>query len=137
CTTGCFGGGPGNDSYSSNAPTTSNSAEQGVKMEEVIKSTLSTDFKEKKVSTNKYFLYPNPFSDIINVECRTEEPGTMDIVISNVYGSLIQKESYIVFPGSNEVQVKLTSDLPPGVYFVLITNEKGESEIFKLLHADL
>src|SRR5690606_29071537 len=89
CTTGCFGGGPGNDSYSSNAPTTSNSAEQGVKMEEVIKSTLSTDFKEKKVSTNKYFLYPNPFSDIINVECRTEEPGTMDIVISNVYGSLI------------------------------------------------
>ncbi|MFT5149844.1 MAG: hypothetical protein ACI86P_002534, partial [Flavobacteriales bacterium] len=136
CGDACFDEGSGSNNFSNNTTIIIDDGHE-LKTDEELNASYPTIIKAENISASKCIVYPNPFGDIINVEYLAEESAFIDIVISDIYGRQIQKESVEVFSGKNETQVKLKTNIPTGVYFILITNEKGEREIFRLLHTDL
>ncbi len=81
-------------------------------------------------------IYPNPFKDLFYLEYNIVDSEELDILLTDIYGRILQKESRRVRAGDNTLEVKLDSKIPSGVYYISITNEKGESETFKMIHID-
>ncbi len=71
------------------------------------------------------FIYPNPFSNSLNIESKINTP--IDIELVNSIGQLIYKENNII---QTTIQ---TQSIAPGLYFVKIKNSEGFDKIFKVI----
>lgn len=92
--------------------------------------------KEQKLLTkNPLRVFPNPSSDIINIETSfaTAEQGEATISISNVAGKTVQTEYAAVQNGRLQHQLYLFNTLQPGIYFLQVQykNWKGTQKIVK------
>ena len=82
---------------------------------------LGTDLIKDEVSIN---LYPNPTSDILNIE--TSSDDKTQVVITNINGSVVKSVSIF---GSTKLDV---TDLSPGIYLVKLQTP-GATVLKKLL----
>jgi hypothetical protein len=72
---------------------------------------------------DSFFIYPNPASDFLNIKVNTNK-SDHQVQIFNSTGQLMRKENIIPDP-RNPTPVILT-DLPPGIYFIQLTNSESE-----------
>lgn len=80
------------------------------------------------IKTNQYNIYPNPVTDILNIEILNENTGTVTFTLLDMQGRVIQEFSTL-----NNNSVINLSELNPGAYILYITtnNEKKEWKIIK------
>ncbi|MBN4062246.1 PKD domain-containing protein, partial [Bacteroidales bacterium AH-315-I05] len=91
------------------------------------------DFLEGVESIN---IYPNPFSDNLNLELDLKEYGSLSTKLLNIQGQQISEtiESKMI-PGANQIQWSgLINDLQPGMYIMEI-NYNGKKYYKKLVHS--
>lgn len=82
--------------------------------------------------SQEVLVYPNPFSERVNVSWKAEEKGTAIIQIEDAGGKLISQYSVEVSAGSNFFTLNQLSPLPQGLYLLSIT--EGHTQfISKLL----
>jgi hypothetical protein len=86
---------------------------------------------ESKISDNVK-MYPNPFTNEINVSFVSASNQTATIEILDIQGKLIQTNSVNVFAGFNNLAINNLNVLNNGFYFVRLT-VNGEKQTFKLV----
>jgi len=79
----------------------------------------------KDVEFANVILYPNPFSDVINLKC--ESSLVKKVIIENILGQKI-KEIYL--DGKTSFS---TQNLPKGVYFITLERYDNESKTIKMV----
>jgi hypothetical protein len=98
------------------------------------KSTLS----EVKMVTNNeptnndIKVYPNPFSNIVNVEINATESIETVVKITDITGKLVASQTVMLNIGVNHVAINNIDKLSNGVYFVSVTNN-STNEVVKVL----
>lgn len=84
-----------------------------------------------KLSDNKSIpitnIYPNPFSDQINIEYQVDREYDVIVDIIDVNGKLLQRYSPKNNKLSNQKQKIDTSLLAPGIYYCRVHNDSGSS----------
>lgn len=61
-------------------------------------------------------VYPNPFTDKIVIQANLQTAGTADIIISNITGKTVLRQSHNVNAGSSTIEIPEAKDLPAGIY---------------------
>lgn len=86
---------------------------------------VSTGTTSIESINSENFIYPNPFSDLITVECAQIKKAQL----TNLTGELVKS---VNATGTNKVTIS-TSDLSNGIYIIKITKQDGSSSIKKLI----
>jgi hypothetical protein len=89
-------------------------------------SALTTSVKEQFNNKGLFSIYPNPFTDKINIYNGTQSKLNA-ISIVNLQGQLVFKSENL---DPNDIEL---SDLNSGLYFITITDTNGFSETIKVL----
>ncbi len=76
------------------------------------------------VTNFKVAIYPNPASDMINVDVQERS----DLILINSVGQIVHRS--IMEKGKNTINI---SDVPQGMYFVRITSESGQEATHKIV----
>ncbi len=98
---------------------------------------LINGVNSKSIPSDRFLLYPNPFDEVINVEYTSEIAGSIDLLLTDIYGRQLQSEAFPVSPGLNKKQIQLNQELAPGVYYVQVADQQGAVKSFKLIHYKL
>ena len=69
-------------------------------------------------------IYPNPVSDIVNIEAESYYQANWQVQLINVQGKVLLQQSL----SNKELQLQMTS-YPPGIYYIRIT-----SNVYKANH---
>ena len=78
-------------------------------------------------------VYPNPFSDKINITYHLNETATVYIKLMDVTGRIIYtSSSQNQNAGTHSLEINQTTNLATGIY-LLEMNVGGESTIYKLM----
>ena len=67
-----------------------------------------------------YKIYPNPFSDIVNIEINTLKEQEINLIITNTLGEQLYQQRLYGLPGKEVYSFNNFESLPAGVYYVLI-----------------
>lgn len=98
-------------------------AQDGIaQMTYTVKFNLITDVNELEFAN--ITIYPNPVENILNI---SGYDGTLQLEIINLVGNVIKREAV----ESN--QNIMLSELKPGVYFIVITDDNGNKKSFKFV----
>jgi subtilase family protein/type IX secretion system substrate protein len=65
-------------------------------------------------------VFPNPFTDKINIFYTAQDDKSIEILISNQNGSLIQANAVDVNPGEDVISIQLNENLPAGMYLLKV-----------------
>ncbi|HVT86489.1 MAG TPA: T9SS type A sorting domain-containing protein, partial [Chitinophagaceae bacterium] len=65
----------------------------------------------------------NPFSNELDFEISISQNSKIDVVLTNLSGKQIRKESFIVYEGVNDLKIQDTGNLPPGLYILQVKNK--------------
>ena len=65
-------------------------------------------------------VFPNPFVDQLNVAYATKDDKSVQIMISNQNGSIIQLEQIDISAGKEVVSIQLNENLPAGLYLLKV-----------------
>ncbi len=74
----------------------------------------------------EFKLYPNPVSNVLNIEIKTEENGIYSFNMFNVTGQLISSEQINITAGSNMIKLN-TNELSQGTYILRIQDSNNNS----------
>ena len=78
-------------------------------------------------------VFPNPFTDVLNIECEAEKDKDLNIVVTNALGAVIHNESQQVKSGPNLLKIDLNPDIPTGLLYLSIEDDDGNLEVFKVV----
>jgi len=89
---------------------------------------------EDKVANNFNIaaIYPNPTSEIFNVNFDSEVPSILNMQIYSINGILISERSISVEAGRNNITENVSS-YSNGIYFVRFTNSSNEVIVKKII----
>lgn len=90
-------------------------------------SNITSTFKESNLYRQRFNIFPNPTTSIINVE-KTEDIGISEI---SIYDFLGRKLSTMIPENNSVVQIEMP--LMPGTYYLKIEDENGKRDFFKVL----
>ncbi|MEZ4888014.1 MAG: T9SS type A sorting domain-containing protein [Chitinophagales bacterium] len=88
----------------------------------------------EEVSNTEYFVYPNPFKDIITIDLSKTQKAknsNIKVVLRNILGEEVFKQNYLDI--STHIKLVGMANLPDGVYLLEIQSEDNYKEIIKLL----
>lgn len=90
---------------------------------------ISNSNEIEKSEDNYLTVYPNPITNIINLEFDVKNEQKVEVIISNMLGEMVYNKSFS-YPNGH-IQVIVNEDIPPGVYFLNLFTEN--EKISKLL----
>jgi hypothetical protein len=76
---------------------------------------------------NRVSLYPNPTNKSVTINLQTKEKSVM-VTVRNIQGQLVQEQQFL-----NQSNLELDIKGKAGVYFIHVTNEKGERANLKVV----
>jgi hypothetical protein len=88
---------------------------------------IITDMEELEFNTKTISYYPNPTNGLINITLKSEAVN-LTVVVRNIQGQLVQ-EQLIRNTSNLELEIKGKA----GVYFIQLTNDKGERANLKVV----
>jgi hypothetical protein len=65
-------------------------------------------------------VFPNPFTDILQINMQLEKAGMIQVALYNASGRLVRTLQQSVLPGRNTIAMSSLSALPPGTYLVQV-----------------
>jgi len=107
-----------------------NSDHLPVKMELLVSKSL--DVNELNANTLQFDIYPNPAKEKINIRFFQNNFGKANINIFNSLGQMVYSEELNVEEGVEEHVISV-ANLQEGLYFLMITNGDGMTEVIKIV----
>ncbi|MGK0174095.1 MAG: hypothetical protein ACI9AT_000473 [Ulvibacter sp.] len=89
--------------------------------------------KEAKAIENTIRAFPNPFDEVLNIEIVAKVSMKYDISIINTLGSVLISKSTNANLGSNIIKLDKMKNFVPGIYYLQVTSEIGDSWIQKII----
>ena len=80
---------------------------------------LSINEQEAINPVNSTRLYPNPVSDVLNIEVNASQASEMSINVYNIMGQMVMSQNTNITTGLNTRSIS-TSELSSGIYFMTI-----------------
>jgi hypothetical protein len=81
-------------------------------------------------------IFPNPFTSYLQVEVKLAQENTLLFHLYNASGQLLKSEAHNLAIGSQTITISLSGQhIPPGTYFLRISDEHGELKTKKLIKA--
>lgn len=65
----------------------------------------------------------NPFGNELDFEVSVPQNSRIDVVLTNLSGKLVRKESYMAYEGVNSFIIPATETLQPGIYILQVKNK--------------
>lgn len=90
----------------------------------VLNPQMLSSSSEELVQLSGLKIYPNPASDLVNIEINASESDRAYIEMSDVSGRLIYRDVKQLNKNINLLQLN-TADYKPGVYFILLQTKQG------------
>jgi hypothetical protein len=87
---------------------------------------VPTGIAENKQTNNSIVLYPNPSSDMLNVNFNSDATSKVSFEIIDVLGKQIYTENFTAQAGNNLHTVSV-NNLKTGLYFIKIQNDKSQT----------
>jgi hypothetical protein len=78
-------------------------------------------------------LYPNPFNNLINIECELLQSSEVTLQVYDITGKEIQREN-LGFQTKGAYQRQLKFSLPKGIYFVKVQTDYGFKTLKVIKH---
>ena len=69
--------------------------------------------------------YPNPFRTDVTLQIKTTEAGTLQLIVTDVTGRLIQERQLTVEPGEQALRLFPAEQMPPGLYLVRLQQTRS------------
>jgi|694.fasta_scaffold05876_2 PKD repeat protein len=86
---------------------------------------IATSIKENASSFNSYVIYPNPTSNLVNIDFELAQANTVEVSIMDITGKVVATVPAERFSaGTNSVKIE-TSNLSEGVYFVRMSSPES------------
>lgn len=79
-------------------------------------------------------IYPNPFKDILYIEYTSAQEGEVQVEMLNAIGSRTLSQKFSVVKGANTLSLETKSNVALGVYYLKLTDNKGNFSIHKVVH---
>ena len=76
-------------------------------------------------TATKIFVYPNPFTNYININFEWNKKEELKIQIINMFGTVIYTDKMNAEEGNNSFQYTNQSNLPPGTYLLRLTTAQS------------
>ena len=96
----------------------------------LLNDTLMTQMEN--TSIDEYIaVYPNPFTDQLNISANSDNERKVRINITNVSGKIVYSEDYYLAVGENQIVIN-TSKLSPALYLMNLTGS-GLSRVYSLI----
>jgi hypothetical protein len=80
-------------------------------------------------SSNKYNLFPNPFSNGISFFTNSNKSGTINLVFHNILGTEVYNENHEIQKGENTIFIKESVSWSPGIYFCELIDSENKKVI--------
>lgn len=93
---------------------------------------LSTDLDAELKSGRSFHLYPNPASESVWMEYKTDKPEHIEIQIANLHGQILLKDERQFSPGLTQQQMSLP-EIPAGIYTVVFIRDNVKVGAEKLV----
>ncbi len=90
-------------------------------------STIAENISEEE----NLHIYPNPFSESLNIRVNSSKAETLKMSIIDQSGRLMTEE-FIEVDGSEIIKIN-TESFQEGLYIMRVQNEQGETSVFKLI----
>ncbi len=84
-------------------------------------------------ATKAISIRPNPFSNELIIEIKAVKIEKVVIELLNVLGKAVWKQEQNLISGKNEIIARPPSQLPPGVYYLEVKDEKGNFSTQKII----
>ncbi len=84
-------------------------------------------------ATSAMTIFPNPASDVLNVQLPNWENQQIQLRVTDAYGRLMFEQTFSI--DSNLLRLELPTDWPTGIFYLEALNEKGESRIGRFVRA--
>jgi len=97
-------------------------------------SPTSGRFMRLKLSNLDIKMFPNPFRDVLNIEITNTKEESIRIQMYNTMGKPVFEAIHRTIIGTNTFSIDADDKLTPGVYFVKITDENGNTETQMVVH---
>lgn len=69
-------------------------------------------------------VFPNPFVDEIGIKLSATTPGKTSIILRDMQGRVLQQVSHQLTGQSENIQFKVSTQLPAGVYYLQLSSEE-------------
>jgi len=76
---------------------------------------------------------PNPFINDLLVRISSPSEMNVEVIIYNSVGNISYRQNNSLNTGSNEFEIHIDRDLPPGIYFLKVSGSDVSTEPFKLI----
>lgn len=93
---------------------------------------LSVGINEKKIELVSFNIFPNPSSQVLNIEFEMKNKGPVTIDLTNTLGQIVFTERIMDDVSSDSATLNI-NNLNPGVYFVNATDSKGNKAVKKII----
>lgn len=98
---------------------------------------LTTSTPEAPVKPVAVAVYPNPFSNYVNVDYALTEPATVEIEILDIQGRMVFEQKFSdQSPGEYRYVLGGKGNLTRGTYFLKLTTGKGQMVVRKLIYLE-
>ncbi len=87
-------------------------------------------------SGDEISIYPNPFSNRLNITVDAKQPKTVTIMLFNTMGTTVFHQAYTLnYEGKHLLQLdaNIIGKLPVGIYQLRMTSSNGESNVFNVI----
>ncbi len=92
------------------------------------KNTTGTEDLTQKIANTKLLVYPNPATDVLNINISNANFKNSEVVVYNISGAEVLKTNM----ANSSVQLNIET-LSNGVYFVKVTNQNGFNKTVKFV----
>jgi len=70
-------------------------------------------------------VFPNPVSELANIQIKLLENETLSIQVTDAFGREVWQSDFDGKAGTNQVEWKITSDIPSGWYAITVKGKNG------------
>lgn len=80
---------------------------------------------------NNIEVYPNPASDVINIQLQLENQENITMAMADISGNIVYSNMYKLNTGNNTIQVPVEK-LSNGIYHIMLFDNKNNSSVHKV-----
>ncbi len=95
------------------------------------------DNPKTRLNNNSNFvksIYPNPFTDYINIEFSSSQEEQIHVEIYDILNQRVFEKRFSIARGEQNINIKLPKELPEGIYQININDSKQNQSSHKMIH---
>nr|HRD08892.1 T9SS type A sorting domain-containing protein [Saprospiraceae bacterium] len=82
-----------------------------------------TSVSNYEANESKVSVYPNPFSNVLNIKYASERAGYIELIVADPIGNIVENRAEAIKHGINHLEWRPKAGTSGGTYFLTIVSE--------------